>query len=422
MKVLLINLISKPYNKPIVPLGMLYVGNALHKYGIEFDFFDMNFYLDPYFYLINKVKEFQPDLAGLSIRNIAETPRMNGIYVDIIKTIKTVQRYCKVVLGGAGFSIFATEILNLTGAEFGIVGEGEAAIVELIQNLPNYPLGSLISKNESSFVKSDISTVLKKYWNIYGKYYKIDGPIIPVQTTRGCCYKCSYCVYPFLFNSENLIQRPIDLVVTEIKNIIDNIDVRTFYFVDSVFNADLNYTKALLRLIVNKGLNIKWYACMNPAYYDNELIVLMIKAGCIHIDIGIDSFSNERLSRLKKPFNAQQSKELISKIEEYNLSFGISLVLCGFGETMESLNETISVANSYKATTITAFLGERIYPGTDLYDQIYRESKESLLTANEKSIFVEPITKEAFVREMKKGCFDKWYITNYEMGGANNEG
>lgn len=334
MRVLLINLINKPYHKPIVPIGILYIGNALYKRGIEFDFFDMNFYTNPYLSLMNKLKEFQPDLAGLSIRNIAETPRMNEIYLETIRTTKLVQKYCKVVLGGAGFSIFPTEILKLTGAEYGIWGEGETAIVELIQNLPNYPTGSLISKNDEGFVKSDISTVLYKYWEKYGKYYIVKNPIIPVQTTRGCCYKCSYCVYPLLFHTEKLIQRPIDLVVDEMENIIENVGISTFYFVDSVFNADLNYTKALLYLIIKKNLNISWYACINPTYFDDELIALIKKAGCVHIDIGIDSFSQERLSILKKPFNVQQSKKLISMIETYNVSYGFSLILCGIGETI----------------------------------------------------------------------------------------
>ena len=90
--------------------------------------------------LVNRVLQFNPDYIGFSIRNIDNTMPDNCVYyVDnqisrIILPVKKITS-AKIILGGSGFSIFPQELMELTQADYGIVGEGETAFRQLLDSL-----------------------------------------------------------------------------------------------------------------------------------------------------------------------------------------------------------------------------------------------------------------------------------------------
>lgn len=407
MKVLLVVPPNIKYHYPIIPLGLLYIGSALIKNNIEYEFYDLNFHSSPCKTLTDKLELFEPDIVGFSIRNIAETSKMNDIYNDVSKLVCVAKKFAKVVLGGAGFSIFPKEIMHMTKAEYGIVGPGEAAIVHIINNLKNVPIGSITSKCDESFIKNSISEPMQKYWKQYGKYFIVNEVSIPIQTTRGCVYNCRYCTYPSLSNY-SVQRRPVELIIAEIKNIMELTQRDSFYFVDSVFNMDLQFTKELLLAIIKSELNFKWSCCINPMNYDNELITLMKKSGCDHCEVGVDSFSDTQLKCLGKGFNSDNAKQLINNLERNRLKYSISLILGGLGETEETLSETFSVANSFEKAKINAFIGERVYPHTKLAETLCSHSKSQLYEASKDSIYVEEVILPLLKTIIKDASPDRW--------------
>ena len=417
MKILLVIPQTINYHHPLIPLGPLYIGGALSKCNVEYEFIDLNFYSEPLKSLADKLERFQPDTVGLSIRNIAETKKMNYIYKDIREIVRVVQKYSKVILGGAGFSIFPNEIMQFTKAEYGIIGPGETAFINIVNNVTSIARGSLVSEYDDSFITSDISEPLRRYWFQYGRYFILSGTEIPIQTTRGCKYKCRYCTYPSISN--HIIQkRPIELIIAEIRKIIEYTKRNSFYFVDSVFNMDIKYTKALLKGIVNSGIYFKWSCCINPLNYDDELITLMKKSGCDHCEVGVDSFSDTQLKSLGKGFNASSAKHLINNLERHGLQYSISLILGGLGETEETLLETFSVANSFEKAKINAFIGERIYPQTKLAKALCIHSKSQLFRAFKDSIYVEEGVIPLLNSIIKNASPDRWRFNGELITGA----
>ena len=86
-----------------------------------------------------EVRLFQPGLVGISVRNIDNVNLLNEqYYIDNIKTIVATIRAAsgaKIVLGGAGFSLIPDLILKETGADYGVIGEGEALMAGLADDL-----------------------------------------------------------------------------------------------------------------------------------------------------------------------------------------------------------------------------------------------------------------------------------------------
>lgn len=387
MKILLVVAPSYFKYQPIIPIGVLYIADSLKKYCYEYDIIDLNFYTDTINALICKIENYCPDVIGISIRNIAETSETNDIYDRLHIMVETAKKYAKVILGGAGFSIFSKIIMEITGADYGIAGSGEEAIIHIIRDFRMITLGSVVS-GDDKFIDSDISMTFNSYWNKYGKYFILSDTAIPIQSTRGCNLNCRYCSYPSL--TKNKVQkRSISTLINEIRSIINYTKRKKIYFVDAIFNLDLRYTKAVLKAIIDSRLDISFGCCINPLNYDSDLINMLKKAGCTYCEVGVDSFSDSQLKNLMKGFDKNQSKDLISQLENKKIPYSLCLVLGGVGENEETLEETICTANKYSEAKINAFIGERVYPRTPLAKKMNIDNEELLLKATKDSIYIE---------------------------------
>jgi lipid biosynthesis B12-binding/radical SAM protein len=201
MKVLLIsaNVTLSPY--PLYPLGVSIIAAVLTKAGHQVhqaDFLQQNNSLDA---IGREVREFGPDLVGISVRNIDNVNLMHEQYYiqnvkDLVSTVRGVSD-AKVLLGGAGFSLIPELILNETGADYGIIGEGEVLAVEFADNAAKgiYPKERLIGST-TRLPGAQIGSAL--YDERLLEFYLHSGNIASIQTKRGCTYKCVYCTYPLL--------------------------------------------------------------------------------------------------------------------------------------------------------------------------------------------------------------------------------
>lgn len=412
MKILLVSLQTKALSFPVIPLGLLYIANCLERNNYSYEIIDLNFYSSTLEVFKTKLNNYNPDIVAISIRNIAETENQNNCYEQIKAVVEIAKKSSTVILGGAGFSIFPYEIMKYANADFGIVGIGEGAIIDLLHQIKNCSSDSpnvIISGGYSEFSRSNISSTYIKYWDMYGKYYLLNNADMPIQSVRGCNHKCIYCTYPLICNNK-VYFRNIDNVVDEIKDIITYTKYNFFYFVDSVFNLNLNYTKNLLRAILKQKLHINWKCCINPKEFDEELIYLMKKAGCIHCEVGIDSFSDNVLSSYRKNYNKNQALSLITELEKIKLPYSISLILGGFGETQHTVEETNNTLRQINPVSVQIFVGCRIYPKTGLARDLEIKECEKLFYANHNSIYISEKAKTSIL-DLCRNRMPSWNFT-----------
>lgn len=138
MKVLLVsaNTLREPY--PVYPLGLDYVAGAIAE-NHQVQIVDMN-RLGGYDSLAAVIKEFSPDVIGLSLRNIDNTDTTDprgfiGQYRAIVDVIRK-HSDAHLILGGSGFTIFPAETMQALDADYGVIGEGErvALLLNAIEN------------------------------------------------------------------------------------------------------------------------------------------------------------------------------------------------------------------------------------------------------------------------------------------------
>ena len=123
---------------PVFPLGLAHINAALRRAGHETRWLDRLSNLDR---LAATLQEFQPDLVGISLRNIDDVliRQQEKFYDELAPFTATIRQHspAPVVLGGSGFSIFPEKLLALTGADYGIAGEGEPGLLALMDALKN---------------------------------------------------------------------------------------------------------------------------------------------------------------------------------------------------------------------------------------------------------------------------------------------
>ena len=414
MKVLFVNLPSQRLFKPVVPLGLIYLSACLDRHGYENEVLDLNYSLSAQEGLVNRIGEYHPDIVGISVRNIAENSAMNSCYEEIRKYVTLAKQKAPVILGGAGFSLFSEQLLKLTHADYGIRGEGETALLQILRGLKPDQEALFRTEEGYPFISSDISGAYLRYWDRYGRYLVINRADIPIQRIRGCSGGCLYCSYPQLCN-HRVYYRRIEKVVDEIETILHHTNYPHIYFVDSVFNMNRDYSKEFLRCIKRRGLKINWKCCINPEDYDRELISLMKDNGCVSCEVGLDSLSDEVLKKLNKGYDKEKTVGLLKLLEEVKIPYSISLILGGYGERKETLADTLHTLEAYHPEAVQGFIGTRIYPNTPLQARLGKAA-DDLLYGDACSYYITSTVTET-IREFILSKPGSWTFAGADLKG-----
>jgi radical SAM superfamily enzyme YgiQ (UPF0313 family) len=103
----------------------------------------------------------------------------------------------------------------------------------------------------------------------------------------------------------------------------------------------------------------------------------MARAGCEGIELGTDAVDNDQLRRLGKSFNAAT----VFRANRYCLEAGLrvchTLIFGGPGETETTIRNTCCAMREMQPTAVVAMTGVRIYPGTQLAEQLIAAGKIS---------------------------------------------
>lgn len=177
-----------------------------------------------------------------------------------------------------------------------------------------------------------------------------------VQTSRGCPFNCSFCIVPMMFGSDAYRVRSVASVVEEIEHKIADSGCRRFMFVDNYFGANRQHAKALLRRILEKGIEFSCFAfCRLEVYKDPEFLTLLKQAGFDPLFIGFESFNDSTLQSFEKRQTAARIQEAVAAIKAHDLRISGSFIIGADEDTVDSIRATIDAAIRYGIDNINIF-------------------------------------------------------------------
>ena len=373
MKILIVSVNNFLIPHPVYPLGVDYVVGGLpdrHQVKVA----DMATLTNDE--LPSLLAEYQPDLIGLSIRNIDSTDitAIQSSFDQIIGAIAVIRHNWQghLVLGGSGFSIMPLEMMAAFDADYGLIGEGERfpQFLEALES--GQDVGSV-----PGVVVRDGPAVNPGPWNgdIHRgfslddsalKHYLDHGGIMNLQTKRGCRFNCIYCTYPLLegrhyrlFDPEQVAREALEL---------EKRGARFLFVVDSIFNSDYAHNLAVAEAFKSVGLTIPWGGFFAPQPGPPGYYQALAESGLTHVEFGADSLCPETLKSYNKPFHLEEIFEAHEAARAAGINIAHYLLLGGPGETKDTLNVTLTNAERLDNSVIFFFEGIRVYPRTKLYE------------------------------------------------------
>lgn len=190
-----------------------------------------------------------------------------------------------------------------------------------------------------------------------------------IQATRGCPWRCNFCVVPVTW--PGYYHRPIPEVIAEIERLEGN----SFLFLDLSPIENPVYIKQLYRELA--PLKKRWGGLATMAIArDEEMLRLASRSGCRGLLLGIESVSEETIKRMgKKGLNSpQQYIKEIKKLHDHGIAINGCFVLGLDGDTKDTFERTIEFVDK-AAIDLPRFSIPTPFPGTTLYWQLKKENR-----------------------------------------------
>jgi radical SAM superfamily enzyme YgiQ (UPF0313 family) len=209
-----------------------------------------------------------------------------------------------------------------------------------------------------------------------------------ILTSRGCAYHCIYCSFS-LVPSKKVRYHSIDRIIAEMKVVKDlrkkNSSSRQqehVLILDECFNSNLKRAKQICRALIDEQIGLPLWTELRAEFIDQELLMLMRKAGFTSVNLGLESAVPEILRTVckarsvnSKEHNLKREQQFLSKViqavrwakqERFHVTVSIVQGLPGEGiaeaeETMHFLEQLGTDAYYHNQL--------KIFPGTRLFTQ-----------------------------------------------------
>lgn len=229
---------------------------------------------------------------------------------------------------------------------------------ELISNLDSLPM---------------LADVYKKHMKPENYFFAAARyPSAMLITSRGCPFKCSYCVWPQVLHGGVYRTRSAQNVAEEFMKIQKYFpQVQEIVFEDDTFSVDSLRVEKISEALIAAGCTLPWTA-NTRANISLEAMKQMRKAGCRMIIVGYESGSQAILNGVNKGTTIEQNLSFAKRAKQADLLVHGCFMAGNPGETRETLAATLNMAIKLKPDT-AQFFPIMAYPGTRLYEQ-YRNS------------------------------------------------
>lgn len=359
---------------PVYPLGLSMVAAALAGQGHQveqFDFLAAGQSLD---LLRARIRAFAPGYVGIGIRNLdncdsltrTSYPALAGALVEVVRETPGIP----VILGGSGFSLIPAELLALTGADHGIVGEGERAFCDLVRDLESGLRPPPLVRDPEPLRGDAIPAPLFSAELV--AYYRERSGMINLQTKRGCSERCVYCNYPQLEGSRLRLMDP-RAVVDSLERAKRDHQADSFFFTDAYFNDKEGHYLALVEEILRRDLAVSWSCYLRPQGLGRGEVALMVRAGLHAVELGTDATTDTTLHALGKGLTFADVLAANAACAAENLPCAHFVMFGGPGETPATVAEGLANLSRLDRSVVFAFSGIRILPDTPLQALAIRE-------------------------------------------------
>ncbi len=337
-------------------------------------------------------------------------------------------------MGGTHATFADKQILSDEKAVDIIVrGEGEETILELAKQSPelqkiNEIKGITFRKN-NQIIQAPNRPLIQNldalprpaYKYLPVEKYKITGrKLLPIITSRGCPFHCSFCVASQMFGA-TIRARSKKNVLDELEWLRDEYGAEGIAFQDDTLTVDRKRAVEICDGMIERKIKLPWGCFSRADVVTKELLAKMSKAHCNEVGFGVESGCQKMLDSFKKKVTVEQCENAIKWTKEAGIFVAASIIIGYPGETKETLQESLDLVRRAEPDDVwlchaTPYLGTELRALVESNGWKMLEDWKLYNTMN--PIFEDPLLPAKEIAQMRKNFYNKFYSPRYILRQA----
>lgn len=338
--------------------------------------------------VLAKIKLENPDVLAFS--PLTSTYQWS---LSIAKKAKKDNPDLKIIFGGVHVSAVPDLVIEENFIDFVVVGEGEVALIKILENLeqdkensieiPNTIYrgenGQLVRGPLISFCK-DLDSLPFYDQEIWKDYFNLNE-LYTTTVSRGCPNKCTYCFNSFFSkipenNKGYLRFRSVEDVIEELLKVKENYNISYIDFVDDAFTADKNWLKKFLQAY-RENIDLPFQCLTDSKYIDKDIGNWLKKSRCEWVQVGVQSVDADyKKNELKRYETVDQITSAIKVLKENNIKIKLDHMLGLPDEPIEAQRDAFKVYKKNTPERIQTFWTTYL-PGTEMLAKEYEKGRIS---------------------------------------------
>lgn len=358
------------------PLGAYRLASELREHGYQVlvvDFFskwlqDKRKFLD----LLRKIISDETLLVGYSgtffttdnaIKQKLETYRdyygsSAGHWPETVEKINLINRYIKklcpdvkIFYGGAKSNI-VDENLEQSGVDYVVQGFADSLVVNFLQKLQekkSIPY-DINASAKAKIINFDVAGKNFNFANSLTRFHESDciesTEVLPLETSRGCLFKCKFCAYPLLGRKKNDpdYHKHITMLTDELVTNYREYGVNKYTIIDDTFNESTEKLKKIHDSIKDSGIEIEFSCYLRLDLLERypEQIKILYDMGLRSCFLGIETLNSKSARSIGKSSEIEKVKatlELARTVWGNDVSIFGSFISGLPHETQDTIND-----------------------------------------------------------------------------------
>lgn len=315
---------------------------------------------------------------------------------ELIETVRKHHPDAVLVGGGEHFTAQPAGALADSPLDYVLTGEGDRSVVDLLEHLEGrrpieevagcwYRRGDEIVSTSAAGRIIDIDSLPWPAWDLVPVDAYLDGHhmvsvdrgrSMPVNATRGCPFRCTFCSSPQMWTTRYVTRSPED-VVAEIEHYVRTYGIRNVEFVDLTAIVRKSWAKEFCQRVIDSGLDITWQlpSGTRSEALDAEVLELMVRAGCSNLTYAPESGDPRTLERMKKKVDLDRMLVSMRAAVDAGCNVKANFIFGYPGETTRSLLRSFRFLAKLAVAGVhdISIAPLKPYPGSELFAELQAE-------------------------------------------------
>ena len=369
------------------PTGLLYIATVLKHQGYRVKLVDCS--VEPQYQDVLDREIVDTDLLGVYAMSV----HIRHLLPEL-RRLKEKNPRVKIVWGGPHAILFPEQTARSPFADIVVPGEGEDVMLDLVRGVESgkldlHQVGGICFKENGGVVSTpvrpfvDVNQLPILDWSMLKPEVLdvVKRSIIRVQASRGCPYRCAFCINVLTKNRKMRYRDPLN-VLKEIDFLSREFNIQRVGFRDEVFMSNRQQVRDIAQGLLDRNIRITWLAnprveYLRESYVKDDYLKLLADSGCNKLQCGGESGSQRILELLHKGIKVDDVLNFVRRTKRFNIiplvAFMTGIPTETKAEQMQTLRLIREILRIQPRAFINGPANYRPYPGGELYDMCVRD-------------------------------------------------